>query len=340
MYRRLRPSPRLPPLPDRFGIRSRAQLARDVGTVLRHLPRGDRYTFNVGSAALLRPDLSLPAYAGLLPSDGVSPIFNFFDRNGGGRDFRSTVARTRELRDWRGGRLSYDEHDGTDFVCPPGTPLVAAAPGIVAATRDTWLRGGLTLCIDHGQGVVTQYTHLTSVTCEPGQRVERGEKIALSGVTGMDMTQFFPWVPPHVHFMVWIAGRPVDPFLAPGEAARAGTWLHGNAPETAPGPLPGDPRPEEIDGLVDERRLDEIRASCGDARVGEEIDRAPSAIAKAAIVEDSLHHDRPAWPRGNEAIGVRLPGDAREVRLTLPLPADLYVSARAADAPWTRPAAR
>ena len=65
-------------------------------------------------------------------------------------------------------------------------------------TRDNWLRGGLTLCIDHGEGVVTQYTHLTSVICEPGQRVERGERIALSGVSGLDMTQFFPWVPPHV----------------------------------------------------------------------------------------------------------------------------------------------
>src|SRR4051812_36996320 len=128
MFRRLDPAPSLPPLVERFGIRSRQQVFRDVRAVLRHLPRGDRYTFNVASASLLRPDLSLPAYAGFLPEDGISPIFNFFDRHGGAHDFRSTVTRSAALRDWRGGRLSYDEHDGTDFVCPPGTPLVAAAP--------------------------------------------------------------------------------------------------------------------------------------------------------------------------------------------------------------------
>ena len=338
MFRRLLPKPNLPRLTERFGIRSRAQFLRDVGTVVRHLPRGDRYAFNVASAALLRPDLSLPAYAGLLPSDGVAPIFNFFDRDGGGRDFRSIVTRSPSLRDWRGGRLSYDEHDGTDLVCPPGTPLVAAAPGVVAITRDNWLRGGLTLCIDHGEGVVTQYTHLTSVTCEPGQRIERGERIALSGVSGLDMTQFCPWVPPHVHFMVWIDGRPVDPFLADGEEPRAGTWMHGNSPITARGPLPGDPRPDAILCAVDDRRVDELRSRCLEPRIVEEIDRARSALARAAILEDSLHHDRPAWPADVGPSVLRPRGDTMRVRLTLPLPADLYVSARAADAPWTRPA--
>lgn len=338
-YRRLDPSPELPSLAARFGIRSRQQLLGDLGEVLRHLPRGDRYTFNLASSALLRPDLSLPAYAGLLPKDGISPIFNFFDRHGATHDFRSTVRRSPALRDFRGGRLSYDEHDGTDFVCPPGTPLVAAAPGIVAVTRDRWLRGGLTLCIDHGDGVVTQYTHLTKACVEPGQRVERGETIALSGVTGMDMTQFFPWVPPHVHFMVWIDGQPVDPFLAPGEAPRAGTWVGGNEPHTVRGPLAGDPSPDEIAPSVDERAIDEVRALCTDSRIAEEIDAAPSALARAAIIEDSMHHDRPAWRAASRPVRVRPSGDATRVRITLPMPASLYAGARAADAPWTRPPA-
>ncbi|MBS2015210.1 MAG: M23 family metallopeptidase [Deltaproteobacteria bacterium] len=338
MFRRLSPLPELPGLPARFGIRSRAQLLRDVGEVVRHLPQGDRYTFSLASASLLRPDLSLPAYAGLLPSDGVAPIFNFFDRHGGAHDFRATVRRSPPLRDFRGGRLSYDEHDGTDFVCPPGTPLVAAAPGIVATTRDRWLRGGLTLCIDHGDGVVTQYTHLTKACVEPGQRVERGEIVALSGVTGLDMTQFFPWVPPHVHFMAWVDGEPVDPFLSAGEAPRAGTWAAGNDPETVQGPLPGDPSPREIVPRIDERALEEVCAQCTDPRIVEEIERAPSTIARAAIVEDSLHHDRPAWRRVVRPARLRpLAGDPTRVRLTLPLPASLYTRARAADAPWTRP---
>lgn len=337
-FRRLEPRPALPGWATRFGIRGREQVLRDVGSVLRHLPRRDRYAFNLGSAGLLRPDLSLPAYAGLLPTDGIAPVYNFFDRHGGGRDYRTAVTRSKSLRDWRGGRLSYDEHDGTDLVCPPGTPLVAAAPGVVAITRDDWLRGGLTLCIDHGEGVVTQYTHLTSVTCAPGQRVERGETVALSGTSGFDLTQFFPWVPPHVHFMVWVAGRPVDPFLAAGEEPRAGTWHGGNEPGTARGPLQGDPRPADVVCAVDERRIDELRAQCRDARVAAEIDAAPSAVARAAILEDSVHHQRHAWPVVDAT--VRLRTDPSRVRITLPLPSDLYAGIRAADTPWTRPAAR
>lgn len=317
-----------------FGIRSLAQVRRDLGAVLSHLPAQDRYTFNLGSAALLRPDLSLPAYAGIVPRDGLSPIFNFFDRNGGGRGFAATVRRTRGLRDFRGGRLSYDEHDGTDFVCPPGTPLVAAAPGIVAATRDTWLRGGLTLCIDHGDGVVTQYTHLTSALVEPGQRVERGSPVALSGNSGFDMTQFFPWVPPHVHFMVWVEGRPVDPYLAAGEAARAGTWA---ALETVRGALAGDPSPAAITSAPDARAIEKLAGLCRSARIRAEIEGAPDDIARAALLEDSLHHDRPDWPDEASAVRLRPPGDPRRVRITLPLPASLYRGARAADTPWTRP---
>ena len=47
------------------------------------------------------------------------------------------------------------------------------------------------------------------------------------------MTQFFPWVPPHVHFMVWVHGQPVDPFVRRGELRTAGTWLHGNEPRAS-----------------------------------------------------------------------------------------------------------
>ena len=94
----------------------------------------------------------MPAYRGLVPEDGRAPIFNLFDRVGGGWSFTQRVTR-RAVRDYRGGRLSYDEHDGTDFVCPVGTPLVAAAPGQVVLIRDRWLRGGLTIAVDHGENL-------------------------------------------------------------------------------------------------------------------------------------------------------------------------------------------
>lgn len=324
-------------LAGRFGVRSRAQVKRDLALVLSHLPKRDRYTFDLRSASLLRPDLSLPAYAGKVPADGTAPIFNFFDRAGGAKDFRFTVTRA-TVRDWRGGRLSYDEHDGTDFVCPPRTPLVAAAPGVVAASRDRWLRGGLTLCVDHGHGVVTQYTHLDRILVEEGQPVARGETIALSGFSGFDMTQFFPWVPPHVHFMVWVHGVPVDPYRADGDATTT-TWAHGDDPIAVDGALPDDDRPDDVlREALDERALDDACARCRDDDVRDELARAKTARARAAILEDSLHHDRPSWPAG--AYGAapwRKTGDPTRVRLTLPLPSSIYRRARAADAPWTRP---
>lgn len=337
MYTR---SPALRPVPSlagSFGIRGAEQLVSDYRTVASHLFDREKFIVGLSSAGLLRPDLSLPAYARLVPRDGVAPIFNFFDRIGGGFGFRQAVTRD-HCRDYRGGRLSYDEHDGTDFVCPPGTPLVAAAPGVVVATRDNWLRGGLTVCVDHGEGIVTQYTHCAGLLAEVGQPVARGEVVALSGSAGIDMTQFFPWVPPHVHFMVWVRGWPVDPYLADGEAPRPGTWHHGNDPRAALGPLEGDPKPLTVSEVkIHEEAVERAIPLCRDARIRAELEEAPSAPARVAILEDSLHHDRDAWPDEARSLRLRPRAQPAKVRLTLPLPASIYRGARAADSPLTRP---
>lgn len=329
----------LPPIADCFGLRDRARVLQDLASVVAGLRSGDRFQFGLSTAGLFRPDLSLPSYAGYIPSDGVCPIFNLFDRVGGGRGYKNAVTR-RTARDHRGGRATYDEHDGTDLVCPPGTPLACAAPGVVVAVRTDLLRGGLTACVDHGAGVVTQYTHLSALVAEIGQPLERGATVALSGMSGLDMVSGFPWVPPHVHFMVWIGGRPVDPFLAPGEPRRAGAWLHGNLPETAAGPLSGDVRPPSIAEIeIDRRAMDRVISMCRSPVLREEIERAPSDASRVAILEDSLHHDRYAWPDEAQGIGLRPPADPETIRLTLPLPADAYRTARPVDAPWTRPPA-
>lgn len=333
----LRPVPSLAAL---FGIRGTDQLLRDYRTVASHFFSRDKFIVGLSSAGLLRPDLSLPAYAGLVPKDGIAPIFNFFDRVGGGFGFRQAVTRN-TCRDWRGGRLSYDEHDGTDFVCPPGTPLVAAAPGVVVAARDSWLRGGLTVCVDHGEGVVTQYTHCSKQVAEIGQPVQRGEVVAVSGSAGIDMTQFFPWVPPHVHFMVWVRGWPVDPYLAEGELTRPGVWFHGNEPRTAKGPLPDDPTPLALDDVaVHEDAIERAIALCKDERIRKEIESAKSPASRVAILEDSLHHDRDAWPDEARSLRFRPRAQPQKVRLTLPLPHSIYRGAKAADSPFTKPRPR
>jgi len=338
MFRRLPLPASPPPILERFGVRSRAQVARDLGVILGHLPRRDRFAFDLGVAGFLRPDLSLPAYAGLAPADGIAPIFHYFDRVGGGRGFSTAITR-RRARDFRGGRLTYDEHDGTDFVCPPGTPLACAAPGVLVAVFDRWLRGGLTACVDHGAGVVTQYTHLSGMVAEIGQPLARGETVGLSGFSGIDMTLGFPWVPPHVHFMVFVRGEPVDPYRAAGEAPRPGAWLHGNDPRTAAEPLADDAKPPRLADLgIDPAAVDRLVPLCHDPERRAELERAPSDAARAALLEDSLHHERHLWPAQARGVALRAGGDPASVRLTLPLPAASYRAARPVDAPWTRPA--
>ena len=332
----LRPRP-LPPLAARFGLRSSAQVARDLGEVVRNALGGSRFQVDLRSAGLIRPDISLPAYAGLVPTDGRAPIFNLFDRVGGGRRFTQRVTR-KTVRDFRGGRLSYDEHDGTDFVCPVGTPLVAAAPGTLVMIRDRWLRGGLTVAVDHGQGVVTQYTHCAKAVAPLGSVVRRGDPVALSGAAGLDMVQFFPWIPPHVHFMVYVDGVPVDPFLAAGEGSRIGTWLRPNDPEPS-GPLAGDPEappPSDLDDAAMTRAID----GCVDPRIREELsERGGVREQLAALLEDALVHDGWAWPDGKVASVRPACGAVAESRvvLTLPLSREAYVGSRFADAPWTAP---
>jgi murein DD-endopeptidase MepM/ murein hydrolase activator NlpD len=339
MYQRFRPSEAASraSIAEQFGVRGARQVAHDIGTILSHMARGGG-TLDPTVVGHFRPSISLPAYAGLKPVSGVAPIMNFFDRTGGGRGFGRVVTK-RTARDWRGGRLTYDEHDGTDFVCPPRTPIVAAAPGVLVATRDSFLRGGLTACVDHGGGVVTQYTHLTRVVAAIGQPLARGEVLAWSGTGGLDMVSGFPWVPPHVHFMVWLDGVPVDPYRAVGEAPQRVRWLHGNEPETSDARA-ADSRPLTLaDVAVDQAAIDSALAGCSHPAISKEIESASHVATRVAILEDSLHHDRDAWPSG--IFGMRLrPASSTIVELTLPLPVSGYRAARAHDGLLTKPRRR
>lgn len=315
-------------LSETFGIRSPQQVLGDLGEILRDGVRGRRFQVGLSSAGLLRPRLSLPAYLGRVPSDGLAPIYNLFDRTGGGRFYSQRVSRAR-CRDFRGGRLSYDEHDGVDFVCPVGTPLVAAAPGTVVMLRDRWLRGGLTVGIDHGAGVVTHYTHCARALVGIGQPVQRGEVVALSGAAGIDLVQFFPWVPPHIHFMAWHRGRPVDPFERPGESSKV-PWSLRNTPSHQ-----GAPSAEALPAVsaVDLGELERATRACSDRNVRRELEAlANQPAAWAATLEDALHHQREAWDFRDVGFALRPPADdGAPLRITLPLAREVYRGARFGD---------
>lgn len=94
-------------------------------------------------------------------------------------------------------------HEGIDIMAPKGTPIHATAGGVVKAAG--WESGyGRSVRIDHGFGMVTRYAHASKILVRRGQRVKRGQEIALVGSTGLATS-------PHVHYEVLQNDRPVDP---------------------------------------------------------------------------------------------------------------------------------
>lgn len=94
-------------------------------------------------------------------------------------------------------------HTGIDLAAPTGTPIHAAAGGVVVSSG--WRRGyGNTVIIDHGGGKATLYGHCSSLCVRANQRVNQGQVIARVGSTGNSTG-------PHLHFEIRIDGRPVDP---------------------------------------------------------------------------------------------------------------------------------
>jgi len=94
-------------------------------------------------------------------------------------------------------------HEGIDVTAPMGSPIEAPAAGVV--TDAGWESGyGNTVTIDHGYGVTTKFAHASKLLVRTGQRVQRGQRIALVGNTGLATG-------PHLHYEVHVNGRPVDP---------------------------------------------------------------------------------------------------------------------------------
>lgn len=99
------------------------------------------------------------------------------------------------------GASSY--HPAIDIAVPEGTRVSASDGGTVVATGLSDGYGNI-VQIDHGNGVVTQYSHLSKVSVRRGQKVARGQEVARSGNTGVSTG-------PHLDFKMMINGEPVDP---------------------------------------------------------------------------------------------------------------------------------
>jgi murein DD-endopeptidase MepM/ murein hydrolase activator NlpD len=94
-------------------------------------------------------------------------------------------------------------HEGVDFPSEAGTPIVAAAAGIVVAAEQH-PQYGYFVDVDHGQDLTTRYGHASKLLVKVGELVKRGQLLALVGTTGRSTG-------PHLHFEVRFKGAAVNP---------------------------------------------------------------------------------------------------------------------------------
>jgi len=94
-------------------------------------------------------------------------------------------------------------HTGADYKASAGEPVRAAADGVVALADNHFFAGN-SVFLDHGDGLITMYFHLSEIDVEEGSRVERGQVIGTVGATGRATG-------PHLHFGVRWRGERVDP---------------------------------------------------------------------------------------------------------------------------------
>lgn len=139
----------------------------------------------------------------------------FYDRSGAGlaRGFMRfpTVKQYRVSSNFNPRRVNpvtgrIAPHKGVDFALPLGTPVLAVGDGEVIVSKRSGAAGNY-VAIRHGRQYTTRYMHLKKLLVKPGQKVKRGDRIALSGSTGRSTG-------PHLHYEIWINNQAVNPLTA------------------------------------------------------------------------------------------------------------------------------
>lgn len=305
---------------DTFGLRPFDRAWADAKKAVvgnAHVPPSQ---WGPSSVRIFKPHIALPAWLGIRPADRRVPIYNFFNRNPQPPDQGYSVKVT-FCRDWLGGQHTYDGHLGTDFAAPVGTPICAVAPGRVVRVRNELDRGGLKVCIDHGENLFSTSNHLSRALVRVGDVVERGQPIGRCGASGLEFVLFFPWVAPHLHLNLWLNGEPIDPFALDGEPS---LWRRRNDPAPFDGRRPAEDArvgpsawdEAGVEAAIDACRDPDVRAF---ARSLPTLEQRAAEVLVARVYRPMMFDAFPPLYRDRHA---------PRPRLDLPFSADDYVGVR------------
>jgi murein DD-endopeptidase MepM/ murein hydrolase activator NlpD len=141
--------------------------------------------------------------------DGFESLLKYLDEQ---RNILASTPAIRPVDGWVTSRFGYrtspftgkrEFHKGLDIAALKKSPIIATADGVVAFVG---LKGmlGKVIVLDHGHGISTQYGHIDKALKKPGEKITRGEEIALVGNSGRTTGA-------HVHYEVMLNGLPVNP---------------------------------------------------------------------------------------------------------------------------------
>lgn len=141
--------------------------------------------------------------------DSFSSIFSQLE---GKRNLLSATPSIRPVKGWITSRFGYRQspftsrrefHRGLDIASRSGSPIISPAEGVVTFAGNKGLMGNM-ITIEHGFGMMTRYGHTQKLLKKKGDRVARGETVALVGNTGRSTG-------PHLHYEVHLNGVAVNP---------------------------------------------------------------------------------------------------------------------------------
>lgn len=159
-------------------------------------------------------------------------------------------------------------HTGIDISAPAGTPIAAARDGVVTHAG-VYYDYGITVMIDHGDGVSTVYGHVSILLVRTGQNVQAGDTIARVGCTGRCTGS-------HVHFELRVQGQAVDPMTVLRE---------GRIAAQAPSPVRAASRPLATPPAPPTDRMELERITRGGVTIIRYVSLTPDAVV---LTEDTL----------------------------------------------------